>query len=190
MSTSIVNLRRLAERDVKDHTALFDLYVTVGRDLDYLSLKFGIDPDDLINMLEGYGEKLRITADDVTNDPKLAEAIMEDKDTAKAIEEFGVALDYSGKGRYKKLSRLLIEEYIEQFYPGIASENPQNDWICLESYLDMKHPGWRGQVGLEIGSSVAGAGENPVAGLARPTGENNLPGHKKKHKVRNNFKLY
>jgi tRNA U34 5-carboxymethylaminomethyl modifying enzyme MnmG/GidA len=38
MSTSIENLRRLAERDVKDHTALFDLYVTVGRDIDYLSI--------------------------------------------------------------------------------------------------------------------------------------------------------
>ena len=112
MSTSIENLRRLAERDVKDHTALFDLYVTVGRDIDYLSIKFGIDPDDLINLLEGYGEKLRVTADDVAKNPKLAAAILEDKATAKAIEEFGMALDYSGKGRLKKLSRLLIEEYV------------------------------------------------------------------------------
>ena len=77
MSTSIENLRRLAERDVKDHTALFDLYVTVGRDIDYLSIKFGIDPDDLINLLEGYGEKLRVTADDVAKNPKLAAAILE-----------------------------------------------------------------------------------------------------------------
>ena len=53
MSTSIENLRRLAERDVKDHTALFDLYVTVGRDIDYLSIKFGIEPEDLIDLLEG-----------------------------------------------------------------------------------------------------------------------------------------
>ena len=65
MSTSIENLRRLAQRDVQDHTALFDLYVTVGRDIDYLSIKFGIDPEDLINLLEGDGEKLRITAADV-----------------------------------------------------------------------------------------------------------------------------
>ena len=34
MSTSIENLRRLAQRDVKDHTAIFDLYVTVGRELE------------------------------------------------------------------------------------------------------------------------------------------------------------
>ena len=40
------------------------------------------------------------------------------------------------------MSRQLIEEYVRRFYPGIASENPQNDWICLESYLDQTHQGW------------------------------------------------
>ncbi|MDO4176134.1 MAG: hypothetical protein Q4D99_01485 [Bacillota bacterium] len=180
MSTSIENLRRLAERDVKDHTALFDLYVTVGRDIDYLAIKFGIDPEDLINLLEGYGEKLRVTAADVEENPALATAIMEDRATAKAIEEFGVALDYSGRGRYKKLSRLLIEEYIERFYPGIASEKPENDWICLEAYLDRFHPGWKGQLGTD---EKPEAGENAVEGKVKPkkTG---------KRKVRNTFKLY
>lgn len=121
MSTSIKNLRRLAERDVKDHTALFDLYVTVGRDIEYLAIKFGIDPEDLMNLLEGYGEKL--------------------------ITDTGI--DESGRGRLKGLSRLLVEEYIEHFYPGIASENPQNDWISIESYLDIRHKGWREQIGHE-----------------------------------------
>lgn len=153
MSTSIVNLKRLAERDVKDHTALFDLYVTVGRDIDYLSIKFGIDPEDLINLLEGYGEKIRITQKDGDVD-----------------REFGMALDYSGKGRFKNLSRLLIEEYVEHFYPGIASERPENDWICLEEYLDRLHPGWRNQV-------------KPV----REAGEDD---GKKSRKVRNSFRLY
>ena len=181
MSTSIVNLRRLAERDVKDHTALFDLYVTVGRDIDYLSIKFGIDPEDLINLLEGYGEKLRITAADVEANPKLATAIMEDRTTAKTIEEFGVALDYSGKGRYKKLSRLLIEEYIEKFYPGIASENPENDWICLEAYLDRFHPAWQNQIG-----SAEDAKADPEGGMKGEV----RPGKTSKRKVRNTFKLY
>ena len=186
MSTSIENLRRLAERDVKDHTALFDLYVTVGRDIDYLSIKFGIDPEDLIDLLEGYGEKLRITASDVAADPKLAAAILEDKETAKAIEEFGIALDYSGKGRLKKLSRLLIEEYVGHFYPGIASEHPENDWICIEAYLDQMHPGWRGQ--------VATAGGDGGTGNADGTGNQSMQGKvkssKPKRKVRNNFRLY
>ena len=164
MSTSIENLRRVAERDVKDHTALFDLYVTVGRDIDYLAIKFGIDPDDLINLLEGYGEKLRVKSDD-----------------AKKDEEFGIAIDYSGKGRYKKLSRMLIEEYVEKFYPGIASENPENDWICLEAYLDHMHPGWRGQIGSAVGSRRDGSAS--VDGGIRP-------GSEKKRKVRNRFKLY
>lgn len=181
MSTSIVNLRRLAERDVKDHTALFDLYVTVGRDIDYLSIKFGIDPEDLINLLEGYGEKLRITVADVEANPKLATAIMEDRTTAKAIEEFGVALDYSGKGRYRKLSRLLIEEYIEKFYPGIASENPENDWICLEAYLDRFHPGWQNQIG-----SAEDAKADPEGGMKGEV----RPKKTSKRKVRNTFKLY
>lgn len=163
MSTSIENLRRVAERDVKDHTAIFDLYVTVGRNIDYLSIKFGIDPVDLINLLEGYGEKLRVSPDEAEKDA-----------------EFGIALDYSGKGRYKRLSRLLIEEYIEKFYPGIASENPENDWICLEAYLDHMHPGWRGQIGSEkAGRSSSKAVEGGVR-----------PGDESKRKVRNRFKLY
>ncbi len=183
MSTSIENLRRLAERDVKDHTALFDLYVTVGRNIDYLSIKFGIDPDDLINLLEGYGEKLRVTAEEVASNPRLAAAILEDRDTAKAIEEFGMALDYSGKGRLKKLSRLLIEEYVEHFYPGIASEHPENDWICIEAYLDRMHPGWRGQL------EAAGGGldqEKTDDGSIEGTVKSSKP----KRKVRNNFRLY
>ena len=168
---------------MKDHTALFDLYVTVGRDIDYLSIKFGIDPEDLIDLLEGYGEKLRITAADVAADPKLAAAIMEDKDTAKAIEEFGMALDYSGKGRLKKLSRILIEEYVEHFYPGIASEHPENDWICIEAYLDQMHPGWRGQIReTRKESDEDPDGVRGVRGKVRSS--------KPKRKVRNNFRLY
>ncbi len=161
MSTSIENLKRLAERDIKDHTALFDLYVTVGRNIDYLSIKFGIDPEDLINLLEGYGEKIRIPEDDVERLAKAREAAAkahEDKRAnrrsrggrgfmlggtgAEVDPEFGLALDYSGKGRFKNLPRMFIEEYIQQFYPGIASENPENDWICLDKYLEIKHPEW------------------------------------------------
>ncbi|MBE6029870.1 MAG: hypothetical protein E7226_06995 [Clostridiales bacterium] len=181
-------MRRLAERDVKDHTALFDLYVTVGRDIDYLSIKFGINPEDLINLLEGYGEKLRVTAADVAADPKLATAIMEDKTTAKAIEEFGMALDYSGKGRLKKLSRLLIEEYVEHFYPGIASEHPENDWICIEAYLDQMHPGWRGQLDAAGGSGTADGASG--AGNDGQSVQGKVKSSKPKRKVRNNFRLY
>ncbi|MDO4544910.1 MAG: hypothetical protein Q4C25_02020 [Bacillota bacterium] len=121
MSTDIEYLRRVAKRDVKDHTAIFDLYVVLGRDLEYLAIKYGMDPEDIIHLLEGYGE-----------------TVMKD----------GV-YDPSGCGRLPKLSRLLIQEYVEQFYPGISSENPQNDWICLEAYLDQKHPHWRQHVGDE-----------------------------------------
>lgn len=158
MSTSIENLRRLAERDVNDHTAIFDLYVTLGRDIDYLAIKFGMDPDDVINLLEGYGEKLRITEADAPDDPE----------TVQAIKEFGIALDYSGKGRLNKLSRLLIEDYVEHFYPGIAT-NPANDWICLEEYLDRIHKGWRKQ----------------LAEKAKPVKET-----KSGRKAGNRFKLY
>ncbi|MDO4834367.1 MAG: hypothetical protein Q4A40_04955 [Bacillota bacterium] len=180
MSTSIENLRRLSERDVKDHTALFDLYVTVGHDIDYLSIKFGIDPEELINLLEGYGEKLRITAADIEANPALAESIMENRDTIKGIEEFGMVLDYSGKGRYRKLSRLLIEEYIGKFYPGIASGTPENDRICLEVYLDRFHPGWRGQTGTDPAAEGEG---NALMGGVRP-------GKTDRKKVRNTFRLY
>ena len=49
MSTSIKNLRQLAARDVKDHTAIFDSYVVLGRDIDYLAIKFGLDPENIVN---------------------------------------------------------------------------------------------------------------------------------------------
>lgn len=110
MSTSTENLRRLSQIDVKDHTAIFDLYITVGRDIEYLTIKFGYSPEDIINMLEGYGEKI--------------------------IKE-GI-IDTSGRGRLGKTSRNVIEDYIEHFYPGISSENPQNDWICIEEYMKWK----------------------------------------------------
>ena len=112
MSTSINNLRRLASIDVKDHIALFDLYVTAGRDIEYMAIRFGTDPEDIIHLLEGYGENLS---------------------------------DDSGKGRLKGLHRTLVEEYVNTIYPGIASENPENDWITIEGYLDIKHPQWRTQ---------------------------------------------
>ena len=161
MSTSIENLRRLAERDIKDHTALFDLYVTVGRNIDYLSIKFGIDPEDLINLLEGYGEKIRVEEGDqealARAQAAAAEAHKKKSNRrsrggkgfllggtgAEADLEFGMILDYSGRGRFKNLPRMFIEEYIDRFYPGIASENPENDWICLDTYLAVKHPQWR-----------------------------------------------
>ena len=114
MSTSIENLRRISRIDVRDHIAVFDFYVTLGRDIEHLSIRFGIDPQDIIDILEGYGDKI----------------IVDGK------------IDYAGKGRCPHMSRQLIEEYVRRFYPGIASENPQNDWICLESYLDQTHQGW------------------------------------------------
>lgn len=91
-----------------------------------------------------------------------------------------MALDYSGKGRLKKLSRLLIEEYVEHFYPGIASEHPENDWICIEAYLDQMHPGWRGQV--EAAVDTEGVDGQSVQGRVKSS--------KPKRKVRNNFRLY
>lgn len=115
MSTSIENLRKLSAISLKDHIGIFDFYVVLGRDIDYLCIKFGMDRDMIISLLEGYGEK--ITTDRGN--------------------------DFSGKGRLKNLHRVLVEEYVSRFYPGIASENPQNDWICIEEYLNRMHPGWR-----------------------------------------------
>ena len=167
MSTSIEHLRRLSQKDVKDHTAIFDLYVCIGRELEYLSIKFGMDPDDIINLLEGYGEKIRLSAGEPYDG--------EDPAVAKALEEFGIALDYRGKGRLHGLPRILVEEYVERFYPGIASEHPENDWINIESYFDQMHPGWR--VTMEEARSRGRDGS---------VGE----GSGKKKKVRNKFRLF
>ena len=112
MSAPIAKLREAAKLPPKDHLAIFDHYVALGRDLEYIAIKFGYDIPMIITILEGYGE---------TVCPESC-------------------------GRLKHLSQILVKEYIERFYPGIASENPQNDWINIESYLDIYHPRWRGEV--------------------------------------------
>lgn len=174
MSTSIENLRQLAARDVRDHTAIFDSYVVLGRDIDYLAIKFGLDPDNVINLLEGYGERIRVqqpqvvgieevhAEDDESTSAKpqtsgiktspnskkarrrslFANPFRIDPEEDWAILRDNPQYDTSGCGRLGNLPRFLIEEYVEKFYPGIASENPQNDWINIDSYLQMFHAGW------------------------------------------------
>lgn len=114
MSTSIDNLRRLNQYPVGDHQAIMDLYVVSGRDIEYICIRMGMDPMDVVHLLEGYGERI--------------------------LTEEG--MDQSGKGRLSKLPRKMIDEYVEHFYPGIAT-NPANDWINLEEYLNRQNPNWR-----------------------------------------------
>ena len=102
MSTSLENLRRLNQYPLGDHQAAMDMYVTGGRKIEHISIRLGMDPGDVIHLLEGYGEKI------LTED----------------------GLDDSGRGRFSKMPRKFIDEYVEHFYPGIA-ENPVNDWITL-----------------------------------------------------------
>lgn len=134
MSTDIENLRRLSGWDVKHHTEVFDLYVSLGRDLDYISVKCGMDLIDVINLLKGYGEKIELKSDDEIKAVR----------KKKGIFKFSPSdvYDTPGMGRYEKLPRMFVEEYIEKFYPGISSENPQNDWICIDEYLGHFHPNW------------------------------------------------
>ena len=180
MSTSIENLRQLAARDVKDHTAIFDAYVVLGRDIEYLAIKFGLDPENVVNLLEGYGERIRVQVPqeveicEVQENPKESSAnqaaqaasdreagTVHKKTKRRSLftnpfridpeEEWAVLrkdpnYDTSGCGRLGNLPRSLIEEYVEKFYPGIASENPQNDWINIDSYLQMFHAGWASRV--------------------------------------------
>ena len=176
MSTSIENLRQLVARDVKDHTAIFDSYVVLGRDIDYLAIKFGMDPEYIVDLLEGYGEHIRIQQPqvvgvaEVQDDEALSAKPAASRREASAApgrrkakpkkkslfsnsfridpeEEWAVLqenpdYDTSGCGRLGNLPRSLIEEYVEKFYPGIASENPQNDWISIDTYLQTFHAGW------------------------------------------------
>lgn len=178
MSTSIENLRQLAARDVKDHTAIFDSYVVLGRDIDYLAIKFGLDPENVVNLLEGYGEHIRrqqpqvVSVEEVQDEgdndasakPQASRRDASEKPGGRKAkpkkkslfsnpfridpeEEWAVLrddpnYDTSGCGRLGNLPRSLIEEYVEKFYPGIASENPQNDWISIDTYLQTFHAGW------------------------------------------------
>lgn len=184
MSTSIENLRQLAARDVKDHTAIFDSYVVLGRDIDYLAIKFGLDPENVVNLLEGYGEHIRrshpqvVGIEEVKNEGDSHASAKPQASRREASEEPGRRkaepkkkslfsnpfridpeeewavlredpdYDTSGCGRLGNLPRSLIEEYVEKFYPGIASENPQNDWISIDTYLQTFHAGWASRANI------------------------------------------
>ena len=115
MSAPMEQLRQVAKISKRDHIGIFDHYIALGRDIEYIAIKFGYDIPVILTILEGYGEKIRD----------------------------------SSQGRLRHLSRLLVEEYVEHFYPGIASENPENDWIHIEAYLDVYHPGWREEAGKQ-----------------------------------------
>lgn len=62
------------------------------------------------------------------------------------LEGYGETICDESRGRLRALPQVLVKEYIDHFYPGIASENPENDWINIESYLDVKHPKWRSEI--------------------------------------------
>lgn len=109
MSAPIEKLRQTAAISKREHLAIFDHYIALGKDIETLAIKFGYDIPVICTILEGYGENLR---------------------------------DGAG-GRMKHVPQVLVREYIDHFYPGIASENPENDWINLEAYLDVYHSGWR-----------------------------------------------
>ncbi|MEG0830399.1 MAG: hypothetical protein RSD88_07605 [Anaerovoracaceae bacterium] len=112
MSVPIEELKTIKQIGVKNHTAIFDLYVVLGRDLEQIAIKFGYDIPVICTVLKAYGEKI----------------------------------DPEAEGRLPKVSRLLVEEYIEHFFPGIPEGKPEDDWITFERYLDAYHPAWRGQI--------------------------------------------
>lgn len=128
MSAPIAKLREAAKLPLKDHLGIFDHYVALGHDPEYIAIKFGCDIPVIITILEGYGE----------------------------------TVCQESCGRLKHLHQILVKEYIEHFYPGIASENPQNDWINIEAYLDLYHPDWRSQTAKQ---EKAGRRKKKVKGL-------------------------
>lgn len=109
MSAPLEELKKAAQIDVKDHMAIFDHYIALGREIEQIAIKFGYNVSTIVTILTGYGE------------------VISDK----------------SRGRLNKLSQHLVKEYVEHFYPGIASENPQNHWINIEAYLDVYHQGWK-----------------------------------------------
>lgn len=62
------------------------------------------------------------------------------------LEGYGETVCEESRGRLRMLPQLFVKEYIAHFYPGIASENPQNEWIHIEAYLDAYHPVWRSEI--------------------------------------------
>lgn len=115
MSTSIENLRRVAELGLSAHQQIVDAYIALGYSIDKIAEAKGFYQPDSADVLHGYGFKLGPEWGDEEDDI----------------------------GRYRKMPQALVNEYVRHFFPGIDEAVPQNRDITMEQYMDIYHPNWR-----------------------------------------------
>ncbi len=83
------DISRLGDIDIKEHCHIVDSYACLGREPEAIAIRQGIDLKDIIDMLTLYGFGLGTRWGHV----------------------------YEDRGKFKKMSRSLIDEFVSRAYP-------------------------------------------------------------------------
>lgn len=97
----------MREYSLREHKQIIDAYIALGYDLDTITLTKGFYQPDAAAVLKGYGFKLGPAWGDDTDD----------------------------MGRFKKVPQVVVNEYVEKYYPGNAQ-------VTMSEYLEKQRPDW------------------------------------------------
>ncbi len=98
----------MREYSLREHKQIIDAYIALGYDLDTIAITKGFYQPDAAAVLKGYGFKLGAFWGD----------------------------DIDDIGRFKKVPQIVVNEYVEKYYPG----NPE---ASMAEFLEKERPDWR-----------------------------------------------
>lgn len=98
----------MREYSLREHKQIIDAYIALGYDLDTIAISKGFYQPDAAEVLRGYGFKLGGLWGDDTDDI----------------------------GRFKKVPQVVVNEYVEKYYPG-------NPAVTMAEYLKTQRPDWQ-----------------------------------------------
>lgn len=98
----------MREYSLREHKQIIDAYIALGYDLDTIAISKGFYQPDAAAVLKAYGFKLGKFWDDDTDDI----------------------------GRFKKVPQVVVNEYVEKYYPG-------NPAVTMAEFLETQRPDWR-----------------------------------------------
>ncbi len=98
----------MREYSLREHKQIIDAYIALGYDLDTIAISKGFYQPDAAAVLKAYGFKLGKFWGDDTDDI----------------------------GRFKKVPQVVVNEYVEKYYPG-------NPAVTMAEFLETQRPDWR-----------------------------------------------
>lgn len=98
----------MREYSLREHKQIIDAYIALGYDLDTIAISKGFYQPDAAAVLKAYGFKIGKFWGDDTDDI----------------------------GRFKKVPQVVVNEYVEKYYPG-------NPGVTMAEFLETQRPDWR-----------------------------------------------